>query len=102
MDIDSADFGTIGLESFFGALLSVFDLNTTIKILTSGKTIFNILDYKIEEGSTANLSLFIVDDEYEFSKENILSKSKNSAFLGFKMQGRPIGIINSNKTCINE
>ena len=102
MDIDSADFGTIGLESFFGALLSVFDLNTTIKILTSGKTIFNILDYKIEEGSTANFSLFKIDNEFTFSKSDIFSKSKNSAFIGKKMKGVPMGIIVNDKFLINE
>jgi dihydroorotase len=101
-DIYNAKFGTIGLESFFGALNSLFTTEETIEILTKGREIFNIQTIQFKEGSTANLSLFTVDDEYEFSKENILSKSKNSAFLGFKMQGRPIGIINSNKTCINE
>ena len=101
-DIYNAKFGTIGLESFFGALNSLFTTEETIEILTKGREIFNIETIQFKEGSTANLSLFTVDDEYEFSKENILSKSKNSAFLGFKMKGRPIGIINSNKTSINE
>tara|TARA_B100000900_G_scaffold81758_1_gene65946 strand:+ start:97 stop:810 length:714 start_codon:yes stop_codon:yes gene_type:complete len=101
-DISNAKFGTIGLESFFGALNSLFTTEESIRILTKGRKIFNIETIQFKEGSTANLSLFTVDDEYEFSKENILSKSKNSAFLGFKMKGRPIGIINSNKTCINE
>ena len=101
-DIYNAKFGTIGLESFFGALNSLFTTEKTVEILTKGREIFKIETIQFKEGSTANLSLFTVDDEYKFSKENILSKSKNSAFLGFKMQGRPIGIINSNKTCINE
>ena len=101
-DIYNAKFGTIGLESFFGALNSLFTTEETIEILTKGREIFNIETIQFKEGSTANLSLFTVDDEYEFSKVNILSKSKNSAFLGFKMKGRPIGIINSNKTSINE
>ena len=101
-DIYNAKFGTIGLESFFGALNSLFTTEETVEILTKGREIFNIETIQFKEGSTANLSLFTVDDEYEFSKENILSKSKNSAFLEFKMKGRPIGIINSNKTSINE
>ena len=56
----------------------------------------------LNEGSLAKLSLFTVSNEYEFSKENILSKSKNSAFLGLKMIGKPLGIINSEKICIND
>ena len=101
-DIDNSKFGTIGLESFFGSLLTIFSLEKTIEILTRGKDIFKIEKTTLNEGSLAKLSLFTVSDEYEFSKENILSKSKNSAFLGLKMKGKPIGIINSEKICINE
>jgi dihydroorotase len=101
-DIDNSKFGTIGLESFFGSLLTIFSLEKTIEILTRGKDIFKIEETTLNEGSLAKLSLFTVSDEYEFSKENILSKSKNSAFLGLKMKGKPLGIINSEKICINE
>jgi dihydroorotase len=101
-DIDNSKFGTIGLESFFGSLLTIFSLEKTIEILTRGKDIFKIEKTTLNEGSLAKLSLFTVSDEYEFSKENILSKSKNSAFLGLKMKGKPLGIINSEKICINE
>ncbi|RCL65094.1 MAG: dihydroorotase [Cryomorphaceae bacterium] len=102
MDIDNAQYGTIGLESFFGALLTLFNLDKTIDIITSGKSIFNIQDYTIEEESVANLSLFKVDKEYTFSKSDILSKSKNSAFLGMKMKGRALGVVIKEKHLINE
>ena len=101
-DIENSKFGTIGLESFFGSLLTIFSLEKTIEILTRGKDIFKIEETTLNEGSLAKLSLFTVSNDYEFSKENILSKSKNSAFLGLKMKGKPIGIINSEKICINE
>jgi dihydroorotase len=80
-DIDNALYGTIGLESFYGALLSLFNLEESINILTKGRKIFNIKDVEFKEGSTANLSLFTICKEYIFSKEHIFSKSKNSAFL---------------------
>ena len=102
MDIDNAQYGTIGLESFFGALLTLFNLDKTIDIMTSGKSIFKIKDYTIEEESVANLSLFKVDKEYTFSKSDILSKSKNSAFLGMKMKGRALGVVIKEKHLINE
>jgi len=101
-DIDNSKFGTIGLESFFGSLLTIFSLEKTIEILTKGKDIFKIEETTLNEGSLAKLSLFTLSNEYEFSKENILSKSKNSAFLGLKIIGKPLGIINSEKICINE
>ena len=102
MDIDNAKHGTIGLESFFGALLNIFSLNKTIEILNSGKSKFGIKNYIIEEGSIANLSLFTIEKKYTFSKSNILSKSKNSAFLGTNMKGKPYGIIVKDKSLFNE
>ena len=101
-DIDNAEYGTIGLESFFGSLLNLFTLEETIKILTRGRKLFNIENFDFKEGSEARLSLFKISKEFEFSKSNIKSKSKNSAFLGTKMKGYPIGIINSNHIIINE
>jgi len=101
-DIDNAEYGTIGLESFFGSLLNLFTLEKTIKILTSGRKLFNIENFDFKEGSEARLSLFKISKEFEFSKSHIKSKSKNSAFLGTKMKGYPIGIINSNNIIINE
>ena len=102
MDIDNAEYGTIGLESFFGALLNLFDLNKTIKILTSGRSRFKINDCKMEEGSNANMTLFTIGNEYTFLKSNIMSKSKNSAFLGTKMHGKPLGVVVNEKLLIND
>ena len=73
-----------------------------LQSVSKPKTIFNILDYKIEEGSTANFSLFKIDNEFTFSKSDIFSKSKNSAFIGKKMKGVPIGIIVNDMFLINE
>jgi len=101
-DIDNAEYGTIGLESFFGSLLNLFTLEETIKILTRGRKLFNIENFDFKEGSEARLSLFKISKEFEFSKSHIKSKSKNSAFLGTKMKGYPVGIINSNNIIINE
>ena len=101
-DIDNAEYGTIGLESFFGSLLNLFTLEETIKILTRGRKLFNIENFDFKEGSEARLSLFKISKEFEFSKSHIKSKSKNSAFLGTKMKGYPLGIINSNNIIINE
>lgn len=101
-DIDSAKNGTVGLESFFGALLTIFSLDESIRILTSGKQRFGINNHPIQEGSNADLTLFTNNDNYTFSKSNILSKSKNSAFLGMKMSGTSLGVIVGEKYIINE
>ncbi len=97
MEFDTAKNGTIGLESAFSALNTVLPLDIIIDKLTAGKTNFKIERTTIEEGAIANLSLFNPEGEWIFGKENILSKSKNSAFLGTKMKGKVYGIYNQGK-----
>jgi dihydroorotase len=97
MEFDLAKNGTIGLESAFGALLTVLPLEKAVEKLTSGNTILNIERQVVDINSKANLSLFEVDSNWTFSKEAIVSKSKNSAFLGQPMQGKAIGIYNNGK-----
>lgn len=97
MEFDLAKNGTIGLESAFGALLTVLSLDKIIEKLTFGKTILNIENQIIKENIKADFSLFQIDSDWTFTKENILSKSKNSAFLGQAMKGKAIGIYNQGK-----
>jgi dihydroorotase len=95
MEFDLAKDGTIGLESAFGALMTVLPLETVIKKLTAGKQIFGIENNSIEVGVKANLSLFNPEGNSIFSKTAIDSKSKNSAFLGMKLIGKAYGIVNN-------
>jgi dihydroorotase len=97
MEFDLAKNGTIGLESAFGALLPVLPLEKVIEKLTSGKIILNIEKQVVDINSKANLTLFEIDSKWTYSKETILSKSKNSAFLGQPMQGKALGIYNNGK-----
>ncbi|CAA9199658.1 dihydroorotase family protein [Flavobacterium collinsii] len=97
MEFDTAKNGTIGLESAFGALLTVLPLETVIEKLTLGKSVFGIQNNTIAEGSKANFTFFTPEGKSTFTKENILSKSKNSAFLGAEIKGTVYGILNQNK-----
>jgi dihydroorotase len=97
MEFDLAKNGTIGLESAFGALLTVLPLEKVIEKLTAGKSTFGIEKQTIAEGKKANLSLFNPEGKSVFTKENILSKSKNSAFLGAEIKGKVYGIYNQGK-----
>nr|WP_314839582.1 dihydroorotase [uncultured Flavobacterium sp.] len=97
MEFDGAKNGTIGLESCFGALMTVLPLEVVIEKLTSGKKTFGIPEEIIAKGAKANLTLFNPDHKTVFSKSSILSKSKNSAFLGTEIQGKVYGIINQDQ-----
>ena len=102
MEFDNASNGTIGLESAFGSLTTVLPLEAIIEKLTSGKKVIKIEENTLKTGETANLTLFNPDGNWIFEKENILSKSKNSAFLGIKMKGKVYGIINQSKIILNQ
>ena len=97
MEFDLAKNGTIGLESAFGVLLSVLPLDKVIEKLTFGKQLLNIVNQSITENNKTSISLFTIDEKWTFGKESILSKSKNSAFLGQQMEGKAIGIYNQGK-----
>ena len=97
MEFDIAKNGTIGLESAYGALMTVLPLEKVIEKLTSGKIVFGIENHPIVEGAKANMSLFTPEGKAVFNKAAILSKSKNSAFLGTETKGKVYGIVNQGK-----
>ncbi|MDT0676832.1 dihydroorotase [Autumnicola musiva] len=93
VEFENALYGTIGLETAFGALCNIFSTEETVRLLTAGKTRFGIDNPEIKEGEKADLSLFLPKENYSFSKEEILSTSKNSIFLGHSLKGKAFGII---------
>jgi len=101
LEFDLATSGTIGLESAFGALNTVLPLEVVVAKLTAGRTIFGLPTASIAEGNEVNLSLFTTEGAWTFTKDSILSKSKNSAFLGETMQGKVYGAIRQDKQTFN-
>ena len=101
VEFDNASYGSIGLESAFGALQSVFELEETIALLTKGRETFGLETTQLKEGSTAALTLFEPDTSYTFSKDEIYSSSKNSMFLGKQLKGKVLGSIARDKMILN-
>ncbi len=93
--------GTTGLESLFGSVSPVVGTETFVKCLTVNPCRrFGLPVPKIEENAPADLTLFDPDKKYVFETDMILSKSKNSAFLGKEMKGKAYGIIAGDKMVI--
>ena len=86
VEFDKAEFGTIGLESLFGALNRIFPIKTTINILTRGKKVFGIEETEIKIGTQADLCLFNPINSFVFNDDNVLSMSKNSIFTGSSLK----------------
>lgn len=102
MEFDLAKNGTIGLESAFGALMTVLPTELIVEKFTSGRGIFAIEYQTIEENKKADLTLFSTEGSWRFGKSDILSKSKNSAFIGNEMKGKVYGICNKGKLNIHK
>ena len=102
VEFDNAEFGTIGLESFFGALNKILPVKTTINILTKGKKIFGIEESTIKIGAQADMSLFNPINSYVFDDRLILSNSKNSIFKGSSLKGKVYGTISNGKMTLSE
>mgnify|MGYP000008784444 CR=1 FL=1 len=101
VEFDHAKYGTIGLESAFGALQTLFTIKKTVDILTKGKIRFGIELSPISIGNTVNMTLFNPDTKYKFSNKDIVSKSKNAIFENEELKGKVYGIISNNKMALN-
>ena len=106
-EFEYAKEGMIGLESLFGVLRSMVGnqwlIDDYINFLSvNPRKIFGITIPQIQEGATACLTLFNIDEEYIFDEKMIQSKSKNSAFIGKTLKGKVLGIINKEKVVLNK
>ena len=100
IEFDYAKNGTIGLESAFGALNTLFTTKKAVQLLTKGKERFGLNSQSVAIGNAAQLSLFNPSETYVFEEKHLHSKSKNSLFLGSKLKGTVYGIIANNTTSI--
>ncbi|QDK82737.1 dihydroorotase [Spirosoma sp. KCTC 42546] len=95
LEFDQAEFGIIGLETVFAALVTHnqgLPLLQLIEKLTSNpRAILRLPDVTIAEGQSASLTLF--DPTATWRYERTLSKSKNSPFLGQSFTGRVVGTV---------
>ena len=101
VEFDNASYGTIGLESSFGILNKLFELEKTIELLTKGRERYKIESTKFKIGEKAMLTLFNPMDEFTFAIEHIHSTSKNSLALGDTLKGKVHGTINNNQLLLN-
>lgn len=102
IEFDYAKYGTIGLETAFGAMNTMFTMKKTIALLTKGKARFGIKSTPIAIGENAKLTLFDPNKNYQFDKEMILSTSKNAIFENYDLKGKVYGIVSNNQMVLNQ
>ncbi len=101
VEFENALYGSLGLESAFGALRTIFDVEECIRLLTAGKERFSIPKHKFVEGNPADFTLFSPDGIHKFEEKDLLSTSKNSMFLGIELKGKVFGSFSKNKSTLS-
>ena len=94
IEFDHAAFGTIGLESAYGALNEIFGISKTTEILQRGSARFKIEEPSWEVGTNACFTMFDPDEKYTFENADIISSSKKFFVSGCSIDGKVYGVIN--------
>jgi len=102
-EFEYAKHGMISLETMFAVLMSSgLSAEDFVQMQTvHARNIFGLPVPEIKETETAVLTLFNPDTEFVFEEEMIISKSKNSPFVGQNLKGKVIGIINKSSVQLN-
>ncbi|RKY39819.1 MAG: dihydroorotase [Candidatus Omnitrophota bacterium] len=94
LPFDKAPFGSIGLETALAVGITelvekkVLTLSGLIeKMSLNPARIFNLPAGELDVGKQADLVVVDMDRRWKVKKEDILSRSKNSAFLGRELKG---------------
>jgi len=96
LEFDRAAFGMIGLDTFLPLVLQlvrdgVLDLPEAVRKCTLNPSVLlGIEGGGLEEGSRADLTLVDPEMEYRLREEDLVSKSKNSPFIGMTLKGRAV------------
>lgn len=103
-EFEYAAFGTIGLETALAACLtSLHDsgkmelANIVGKLTTQPANILGLKERGIAEENNADIVIFDPSKKWIFSRSDIYSKSKNSAFIGKQLKGQVIYTIYNGK-----
>ena len=105
-EFDYAEFGMIGLETAYSVVNTAAGKKLGSeriidKLSLSPRKILNLPVSSIEKDVKANLTLFDDSAEWTFTEKSIQSKSKNSPFIGKKLTGRVLGVVNNNELHLN-
>ncbi len=102
LEFPFADFGATGLETAFG--LSWMHLHNSLtvsqlveKLAINPRKLLGLPMPVIGPGADACLTIFDPNSEWTFSQKDILSKSKNTPFVGWRMKGKVLGVVNKGR-----
>ena len=95
LEFEHSSPGTIGLESCFGLLSSIFPLDKVLSFLTRGIDCFELKSTSIEQGKAADLTWFDPEKIIRLEKDDLNSTAKNCAYLDLDLHGKVLGTYNN-------
>jgi dihydroorotase len=105
-EFEYAKNGMTGLQTAFTAVQTVLPELTPTGIAAlfsvNARKIFNLPMATIAEEQPAEITLFSFENESTFTKEEIKSKSYNSAFINKSLKGKVIGIYTKGSLILNK
>ncbi|MGW8162064.1 MAG: dihydroorotase, partial [Desulfobulbales bacterium] len=96
VEFDLAANGIIGLETSVPLTLElvrqgVIDEQRFVRLLSAHPArILNVTGGSLTEGKPADVTVINPEIEFDYTLETVVSKSRNSPFLGWKMKGRAV------------
>jgi len=108
LEFDAAPFGIIGLETAIGLMISelihkhqfsIFEVFE--KVAINPYKILGLQIPKIEEGKDANLTIVDINKKWLVDKDKFKSRSRNTPFHQWQLQGQCYAVLNNNFIMIN-
>jgi dihydroorotase len=104
-EFEYAGYGMIGLQTAFSVVQQALPQLSPEKLVSlfaiQPRQIFGLEEASIQVGQPVQCSLFSLDQEWVFEKDNNRSKSANSPFFGARFKAKPLGIINKGSLLLN-
>ncbi len=102
IEFEYAAFGMESLEATFGAaghaLQNELSTEQLVQLFAiNPRKILNLKVPSIQVNEKAELTIFDADKVWQFEKDNIQSRSKNTAFIGKQMKGKVLAVFNNNQ-----
>lgn len=105
VEFEYAKYGMIGLQTSFAVIKTILPELSMEKLVSlfslRPREIFDLPLASVKENEAACLTLF-TEQDWTFTIDEIQSKSSNTAFIGKKLKGKPLGIINKDQVFLNE